>query len=200
MIIKESTKYHTSTKYIKNICEEAAKHCMEQYRYYNPEQDKFITHQEVVAKQSSKSEPEPEPELCFPELMFFDNKTKDVELVQSWEDFVIGDKYYIWARRIKSKQRRMYILKHVIGMLNNDCLNICIMKQCSGPASMKFTLTEADCENIGIEFEVGLEVYPVNAGWVKCQPSKNKTNKEKPKTQSTDSYNYYGNNGEYYHV
>lgn len=59
----------------------------------------------------------------------------------------------------------------------NDC-NICIMKQCSGPASMKFTLTEADCENIGIEFEAGLEVYPVNIGWVKYQQSKNKTNKE----------------------
>ena len=60
---------------------------------------------------------------------------------------------------------------------------------------MKFTLTEADCENIGIEFEAGLEVYPVNVGWVKCQSSKNK---EKPKTQSTNSY-YWGTNGKTYY-
>jgi len=172
---KEDMHYsNTDFTYIKKICESAAERCMMHNKLYHL--DTTSRHMPNGAHNARNVEEEKQ-ELVFPELMFFDKKMKDVDVVKSWEDFVIGKKYYIWARRIKSKNRKTYILKHVISTLNNDCLNICVMKQCSGPSSVKFTLTESDCENIGIDFEYGLEIYPVNIGWVKQKDDKNKNKK-----------------------
>lgn len=178
-------KYHKSKKqqsdessYIKEICERAAQLCKNAITHDFPYPDEATcgahSYQNMFESLNSKygrsngqtGFEEKKKENLFPEMMF-GMKPDEKNLVRDWYDLKIGEKYYMWAKRTCAKNRKIYILKYVISELNGDILNICVMKQCGGPKTNMFTLTESDCEHIGIEFESGLEVYPVNICWVK---------------------------------
>lgn len=147
--------YNTPISYndIKILCEKAAQSCIEKIT-----NDMQLSNEISIINQEKKLQ----------QNSLIVDKTPKVEgLVKYWSDFEVGKQYYLWARRITNSNKKIYILKYLIKELNGDTLNICIMKQQEGPQTKIFTLTESDCEHIGIDFEDGLEVYPANLFWVK---------------------------------
>lgn len=75
------------------------------------------------------------------------------------QTFVVGDKYKIITRVLE----KIYECKGYIDMPEenpNQCLDIVIMKQLSGPNHGTWPLSETDCEYLHIEYENGLLVFP----------------------------------------
>lgn len=172
IVNKAIDNYHKSKKqsdessYIKEVCERAAQLCKSAITHEFPYSDECTDMTHTYWDDGQTGFEENKKENLFPEMMF-GMKPDEKNLVRDWYDLKIGEKYYMWAKKTSAKNRKIYILKYVISELNGDILNICVMKQCGGPKTKMFTLTESDCEHIGIEFESGLEVYPVNICWVK---------------------------------
>lgn len=55
-----------------------------------------------------------------------------------------------------------------VDSLHGISIDSVIMKQVGGDEDgLKFTLTKADCVNLNIEFQNGLELFPINLGWTK---------------------------------
>lgn len=77
--------------------------------------------------------------------------------------FVIGDKYLLQYKN--KKLNKTFILKKFIYCVNDEPLNIVIMKQINGPLSTRYTISKADCLKFHIKYEKGLEVFSMKLNW-----------------------------------
>lgn len=65
-------------------------------------------------------------------------------------------------------KEKEYKLIAFVDSLYGISIDSVIMKQVGGDEDgLKFTLTKADCANLNIEFEHGLELFPIDLGWTK---------------------------------
>ena len=60
---------------------------------------------------------------------------------------------------------RVYRVIDFLPILNGIHIDGVIVKQVSGEDSMIFSLTKEDCKTIGIKFEQGLQLFPINMNW-----------------------------------
>jgi len=73
--------------------------------------------------------------------------------------------------RFKSKcglrgYEKKYVLKKFIYTINQDVVNIVIMKQIGGPVSTIFTLNREECRQFHLKYEEGLQVMPMSFNWI----------------------------------
>ena len=61
---------------------------------------------------------------------------------------------------------KKYVLKKFIYTINQDTVNIVIMKQIAGPVSTIFTLNREECKRFHIKYEDGLQVMPMDFNWI----------------------------------
>lgn len=83
---------------------------------------------------------------------------------------LIGKKFKLGAlynlRSKASKVVRTYQLKKIIWAVNDNPINVVIMKQIAGPSSIVFTLNKCDCKQFHIKYEEGLQVFSMTLNWV----------------------------------
>lgn len=114
--------------------------------------------------------------------------------------FNIGDEYTLSKEDCGdfAMPTKKYKLVGIVDKLNGVAINSVIMKQIEGEISTSFTLTKLDCSHIGVDFENGLQIFPINMGWVNLtQLMKKKEEKqlevkvveEKPKIEVFDPCN-----------
>ena len=130
--------------------------------------------------------------------------------------FNSGDKYALVLQGEEDFQyiERIYTVVGKISKLNNIVIDAVIVKQIGGDNTTKFSLTKADCRELGIKYEPGLQLFPSNMDWKPLvthnsiqndeehnverenKRNKNDNNKEKyikPYWQFTKSKNFYDN-------
>lgn len=99
------------------------------------------------------------------QLFFIDSRyitiEKDNEYNYSKDSYIIGGVYVLPG--IKCEWGRMpgkeYVLKYVFKEISGVEVDIVIMKQISGKEGTIFCLSKVDCEQMGIPYEDGLQVF-----------------------------------------
>lgn len=82
-----------------------------------------------------------------------------VPVVPQHQLFVIGKTYKITSKVLE----KTFLCKAYIDVVeenDSECLDVVVMKQLSGPFTDIWSLTEADCEYLHIDYEQGLLVFP----------------------------------------
>lgn len=62
-------------------------------------------------------------------------------------------------------EHKTYACRAIIDDFNGTSLDSVVMKQIDGTNSTIFSLTKADCNAMGIEFEEGLQLFPISMNW-----------------------------------
>mgnify|MGYP003298680730 CR=1 FL=1 len=145
--------------------------------------DYFYNKMEDCNNDSSSIEKDIYKQLCYT-VNEFCNKpyyTKTAKQIKKQEvkekvktKYVVGD---IYSLSIKSRDnsksiRKTFELKKFIYTINEEEVNILIMKQLSGPTSMMFTLNKEDCKKYHIKYEEGLQVFSMYSKFVKLNKKK----------------------------
>lgn len=100
-------------------------------------------------------------------------KQKDNKDNEDNSFFITNHQYYIERDSFNKDYKRKYKCIKVLNEINNDNVNIIIMKQISGPLSVNYTLNEYDCKYLGIKYNKNLEVFNSEGiKWVKCSNNK----------------------------
>lgn len=96
------------------------------------------------------------------------NKVEKPTVKKKVPFFVIGDTYVMKSEDCGDFEMptKKYKLVGVVKMVNDVELNSLVMKQIEGEQSMIFSLSKNDCKMLNIEFEHGLQLFPMNLGWV----------------------------------
>lgn len=83
--------------------------------------------------------------------------------------FVLGNVYVLCGAECEDFQMpsKEYELVAILDNANGIVLDSVVMKQISGERNTIFSLTRLDCQNLGIEFQRGLQIFPKNLNWVK---------------------------------
>lgn len=86
------------------------------------------------------------------------------ELKNGIPNLIKGERY-TFSNGVTSRNRKVYV---VVGYLTNFSgidVNSVIVKQVEGPMDTIYTLSKVDCEMIGIEFQEGLQLFPLGLKW-----------------------------------
>lgn len=96
----------------------------------------------------------------------------DIEVVKKNQTgsvrFNIGKTYILRSESLDGAtiHERKFVLKYVLKSYEDIPINLLIMKRVEGcPKGLIFCLNKADCKRIGITYESGLEVWPMEANW-----------------------------------
>ena len=78
-----------------------------------------------------------------------------------------GDKYALVLQGEEDFQNieRTYVVVGKIDKLNNIEIDAVIVKQIGGDNTTIFSLTKADCKELGIKYVPGLQLFPANMDW-----------------------------------
>ena len=98
-------------------------------------------------------------------------KLKKQEKKKINKKFIIGDTYILRSKRVKGCKQTVkeFIIKKYIYTINDEPVNVVIVKQVSGDMSNIFTLNRNDCKKLHLKFEEGLQVYPMELNWIRKQ-------------------------------
>lgn len=96
-------------------------------------------------------------------------KLKKQEKKKINKKFIIGDTYILRSKRVKGCKQTVkeFIIKKYIYTINDEPVNVVIVKQISGDMSNIFTLNRNDCKKLHLKFEEGLQVYPMELNWIR---------------------------------
>ena len=92
--------------------------------------------------------------------------------------FIVGNEYSLISpcpSEFKPKERR-FICKGIVNKLNDVIIDGVIMKRIDNSEDTIFSLTKEDCETLNIEYESGLQLYPMNMKWIDNGKNSNKNN------------------------
>lgn len=105
-------------------------------------------------------------------LFAFANDKISVKLEEVEEEnvktFSVGKLYSLQENQCDGFEMRknVYKLVAVLHELNQVEFHSLIMKPIDVETSMVFSLTRQDCNNLGIEFQEGLQIFPIGLNWV----------------------------------
>jgi hypothetical protein len=104
-------------------------------------------------------------------IPFFSDRLAYVPSMEQMQSpfFVLGDTYKLSGAGCEdfTMPIKEYQLVAILDNANGIILDAVVMKQISGERSTIFSLTKLDCQNLGIEFQRGLQIFPKNLNWVK---------------------------------
>lgn len=85
-----------------------------------------------------------------------------------------GDKYALVLQGEEDFQNieRTYAVVGKIDKLNNIEIDAVIVKQIGGDNTTIFSLTKADCKELGIKYVPGLQLFPANMNWKQIEEEK----------------------------
>ena len=85
-----------------------------------------------------------------------------------------GDKYALVLQGEEDFQNieRTYVVVGKIDKLNNIEIDAVIVKQIGGDNTTIFSLTKADCKELGIKYVPGLQLFPANMNWKQIEEEK----------------------------
>ena len=85
-----------------------------------------------------------------------------------------GDKYALVLQGEEDFQNieRTYAVVGKIDKMNNIEINAVIVKQIDGNDTTIFSLTKADCKELGIKYAPGLQLFPANMNWKQIEEEK----------------------------
>jgi len=96
----------------------------------------------------------------------------DIEVVKKNQTspvrFNVGKTYILRSESLDGAtiHERKFVLKYVLKSYEDIPINLLIMKRAEDcPKGLIFCLNKADCKRIGITYESGLEVWPMEANW-----------------------------------
>lgn len=81
--------------------------------------------------------------------------------------YIIGETYTLQGTECEGFEmtKKDYVLKGLVNTLHGVELNSVIVKQVGGERGPIFTLSKHDCDELGIEFEDGLQLFPKGMPW-----------------------------------
>ena len=104
-------------------------------------------------------------------VIAIDFTTMDIinEPVHALPKFVVGEKYALKGVSCDgfAMKEKTYELIGLLDSYGGVNVNSVIVKQVSGETGTIFTLSKNDCEQIGIEYQQGLQLFPKNLPWVR---------------------------------
>ncbi len=106
-----------------------------------------------------------------------DLENEDIEMItgvkqkDNEKKYVEETCYYLQNESIEGieQEKRVFRLVKYIPSYKGESIDSVIVKRVgNNHAGQKFTLTKHECKKLGIDYEVGLEIYPSNFPFVKC--------------------------------
>ena len=105
--------------------------------------------------------------------LYFDPQKMGVKRDVKHEKFQEGDVFSLQGVEcdgFKMPQKEYQIIKK-INHIDGVDLDGVVVKQIGGEQSTIFSLTKLDCQNLGIEFQPSLQIFPSNMNWKKISNS-----------------------------
>lgn len=93
---------------------------------------------------------------------------KPEEIVEvNKETFSVGNLYTLQEKQCDGFEMRknVYELVAILHQVNQVEFHSLVMKPVDVETSMVFSLTKQDCHNLGIEFQEGLQIFPMSMNW-----------------------------------
>ena len=81
---------------------------------------------------------------------------------------IVGRRYSLKGRECDgfSMPRKVYEIKGMVNDFHGVSINSYVVKQVGGEEGYKFTLSKNDCEYLGIDFQQGLQLFPIDMDWI----------------------------------